>query len=1085
MRLDRSSRRAFTAALALLLAAAGGTLVALPAAAATPGAHASAVLAASPSYDGIRAAWPGDRDKDPAHAATTVDGTECWTMSQDPLNKYLYVDVDTAAKPSGSRYANVAVTYFDAAATSMRIEYDGSASRFQASPSATLEGTGTWRTHTFQLDAIRFLDGANGADFRIGVNAAGGVIPPVCFSELSVTFSDVPRLSLVDPSLLLTTDDATLDIATMADSVDFTLSAEDGTSLRTGVLVPDADGSAALDVSDLGPGYYGIAFGGDVQGERLERQASFGIITPTPEGALDPSAFFGISSHFGHYGAAEDALMESLADIGYGHIRGDVNWELIEKSQGVYSFDRYAFHAKSAKALELGMQPMGVVAYRNPFYDGGVTPSTPEGLAGYGAFAAATAAEYAPEIRDFNIYNEFNGRGFNNGACGITAACYVDLLKAAYGPMHAANPDVNVMGPITSGIDAAWFDEFFANGGIDAIDTFAFNVYGYALHGQNTPPEDTLLVSALPDVVDRVAAEAGDRDVPVWITENGWPTHAIGSTPAQQAEDLVRASVLVMAAGVDVYTWYSALDDGTDPNEREHNFGIFTRPDEAALGVSPKPAAVAAAVLIRQVTGKQLQPREDLGDAGAYSYPYTDADGAIRVLWAPDGAAVRVTGTGPLTLTDSRGAVTTFTPGADGTVLDLDADPVYLSGAVDAVIASEDAPELALPSTSIAGDPVTAVVTMDRSALHGPHRGLTASAPGTESAGFSVDAGVLTSTLTLPATRERGVRGVRVAVSDSRGGGEPTTLALLSARTDTVDQFSVAAQPRILPGDGRREHVVDVAVTNNGPAPAAPGAIRFAIASAQGERPADEPIGAGETVTYRVDAGDPVGYVPQRFRIEAGEGARGASVSGELTFSAIEREGSSAATSIDLSALGSWVSTTGPLSGPADLGGTLAVAYDDGGLVLDATVVDESHHGAREPADLWQTDSIQFAVSDRSPRADGAQSVEIGAALLDGGVAVQTFIAPVGQEKGPTPEAAADIVRDEAAGTTHYIVRLPWAALGFDGAPSEPFAMSFLVNDDDTGAAAGDSRAGFLQWGSGIGTTPKNPHLFRDAQLVG
>ncbi|MFE2774021.1 hypothetical protein [Microbacterium resistens] len=41
------------------------------------------------------------------------------------------------------------------------------------------------------------------------------------------------------------------------------------------------------------------------------------------------------------------------------------------------------------------------------------------------------------------------------------------------------------------------------------------------------------------------------------------------------------------------------------------------------------------------------------------------------------------------------------------------------------------------------------------------------------------------------------------------------------------------------------------------------------------------------------------------------------------------------------------------------------------------------------------------------------------------------------------------------------------------------------MNDDDTGAAAGDSRAGFLQWGSGIGTTPKNPHLFREAQLVG
>lgn len=1079
-------RRTVATMVVALLAIGGLTATSAVAAEATPPApHASAVLSATPTYSGITAAWPGDRDKDPSHAATDIGGTSCWSTSQDPLNRYLYVDVATSAKPAGSRYANVTLTYFDAASTTMRVEYDGSSSRFQASPAAVLDGTGTWRTHTFQLDGIRFLNGANGADFRVNVSPSNGVVPEVCFSKVEVTFSDVPRLSLVDPSLLLTTDDATLDLGTLADSVDYTVKSEGGAALRSGTVTPDAAGAAQIDVSDLGSGYYGISFSGEVLGETLHREASFGIITPTPAGALTEESFFGISSHFGHYGAAEDGLMQSLADIGYGHIRGDVNWELIEKTKGTYNFSGYAFHARSAQALSLGMQPMGVVAYRNPFYDDGLTPSTPDGLEAFGDFAAATAAQYAPAIDDFSIYNEFNGTGFNDGECGTTATCYVDMLKATYGPMHAANGDVNVMGPITSTIDAAWNDEFFAAGGIDYIDTFATNVYGYALHGANTPPEDTLLVSALPGLVDRVAQEAGNRDVPVWITENGWPTHAIGSTPTQQAEDLVRASVLVQAAGVDVYTWYSALDDGTDPNEREHNFGIFTRPDAAALGVSPKPAAVAAAVLIRQVTGKTPEPREDVGSPGIRSYPYTDGGQTTRVLWAPTGdQTVRVQATGPVTVVDSRGVSTTFTAPAAGAYLDLDGDPLYLSGPVSSVVAAEG-PQLTVADTSIAGAPTAATVAMSRSSLHGPHSGLTATTAGAESASFSVSKGVLRSALTLPASARLGARPVRVTIEDrARGSHAATVVGLLRARTAVVEQYAVSVQPRIVVEGSGRDHVVDVTVRNDGPQPGTPGSIRYLVAGKEGEVDATEAIPAGETATYRVDAGDPALFVPQPYRIEVGESGAAVVRAGTATFSPIERTGSEAVAAIDFGLTGTWVSGRGTRTGPADVGGDLTVTHDDDGLVLDARVTDESHHGDRDASTMWQTDSIQFAVYDRAPGTPGGQSVEIGAALLDSGVAVRTFIAPAGQAPGATPGATAEIVRDDAAGTTHYVVHLPWSALGFTAAPTEPFSMSFLVNDDDSGAAA-DARDGFLQWASGIGTTPKNPKLFRDAQLVG
>lgn len=81
--------------------------------------QADVILSSPPIYNGVNKAWPGDEDKDPTHAATTRNGTACWTTSQNPLNPYLYVDVGSSAKPAGATYAIVSVDYFDAAETTM------------------------------------------------------------------------------------------------------------------------------------------------------------------------------------------------------------------------------------------------------------------------------------------------------------------------------------------------------------------------------------------------------------------------------------------------------------------------------------------------------------------------------------------------------------------------------------------------------------------------------------------------------------------------------------------------------------------------------------------------------------------------------------------------------------------------------------------------------------------------------------------------------------------------------------------------------------------------------------------------------
>ncbi|MEK4296142.1 hypothetical protein [Paenibacillus sp. FSL R5-0914] len=1047
------------------------------------------ILSSPPIYSGVNKAWPGDADKDPTHAATTRNGRECWTTSQDPLNPFLYIDVGSSAKPDGATYAIVSVDYFDAAATTMAIEYDGQNNAYQATPWIPTSGSQTWKNQIFELNGIRFANGTNGADFRLRVHSINGVMPEICFARVQVTFATTPALSVMNPSLLFTTNSANLDFGTVGDLVSYEITDDQGVSLRTGSVPVGADGHASLSVQDLGPGFYNLTFSSLIDDQTVTRTTTFGIVTPTPAGALSPDSFFGIDTHFGHYKSLEDGLMNSLATIGYGHIRSDINWSLIEKQPGVYNWAGYGFEAKSQQSLELGMTPQGVLAYNNANYDNGKTPSSAAGLAAFGQFGKAAAEHYKGKVSDFNIYNEFNGTGFNNGACGTTAACYVQMLQAMYGPIHEGNPDANVIGPIPSTIDDNWNNAFFAAGGINYIDTFATNVYGYALKGANTPPEQTLLVSKLPALVQQVRQAAGNRHVPVWITENGWPTYAPGSTELQQADNLVRAQVLAKAAGVDVFSWYSAMDDGTDPNNREHHFGLFGQPVDGVVGVAPKPGAVANAVLIRAVTGKTLGARDSLGSATAYSYPYTGGGSTTRVMWSTGSEDIALHTTQPLIVTDEYGSAQTVNPTDGAVILTLNGSPIYVTGNVDNLGLAQSAITMKVADQSIKGEAVLVTVTADRSDRRTdlPNE-LTIIANGAQPIKLRTSPGKVTSaTISVPATMLLGQRTIAVDVTKAKPGKggnnkhEPSLVAGLRVTTNVVKPFEISVQPTITSDATSRSYFLDIDLKNNRTSAFTATQVTYQVGPASGEVPDVANVSANGTASMRFPLSDIPLFDSLRYSVTVDSENGSDTLSGSISYAPIEPTDHQSLPAIDLATQATWVSISGSRSGNSDLSGHLRINYNSDALVIDAMVTDDKHFGARTPSTLWQTDSIQFSTYDRVPGHAGGQRVEIGAALLDSGPSVYTFAAPAGQQSGPTPGAKANIVQDGS--NMHYVISVPWTSLGFSGPPMQTIGISFLVNDDDRGSS-GDSRDGFLQWGSGVGTTPKNPFLFRHAQLV-
>lgn len=1069
--------------------------------AAAGGPAVTAVFTATPQLDGVVKARPGDRATDPAAVSTTVDGVQCWQMKNDPYVRYLYVDVDQSRIPQGATRALVTVDYFDAGDKGFDIHYDAKSGPWTGSRNQQLTGTDTWKHTTFELNDINFANRENGYDFRLDVKANQGEMPPVCFSKVSVAFTDLPvaaldSLAIMSPSLIFKEGETSVDVATPADHVSWRLGDADDVQLRTGTTAVAA-GRGDIDLKDLPFGYYTLSVTADVP-DPVTRTTSLAVLDPPPAGWNAKDALFGTQMHRGWQPPAQTAaLIDAITLAGYGTTRNETTWGEVEAQKGVYDYSGEGARVVTELAGR-GVDVMWNAGLTNTLYDDNHTPASPEAIAAFAAYVGATAAHYGAQgvSHDIGILNEYNTPGFNNGTCGLTPACYLAVLAPAYQAAHAADPKANVIGPITAGVQLPWAQDFIAQGGLTHIDTYAANYYSASATGQPLPPEQSQGLVDLGELSKLIAQSQGNRDIPLRVTESGWATHDAGVSQADQADYAIRGPLLAQLAGVDQYLWYDLYDDGFSRGERENRFGLINRADDTACwlwvcptadytygavhGISPKPGFVTQAVAIRKTTGLALAGRESIGGDSLYSLKYTGsaADQTTRAMWSTGTDTVSVSSKNGFTLTDEFGRERRIAKGA--TILELTGSPVFVRGEVD-VQAADPLFVLDVPASSVLTHslPVT-LKTAPGAKLNGTE--LTVSADGvTKKVALKKDGSVA---LDLPGVTRLGQRQVTVSVDDKKG----NLLGQVRGASSVVDPYVVSARPHITGAAGDYAYSVDVTVQNNAPDLAVDiDHVDWKVGAASGTLTDAFTVAGGGTATVSVPIADPKTYATQNYTVTARSGDLSRSSSGPLSFSPIEPDGQAALAPIDLNALGKWVPIRGGTrTGPADLGGTLQYTASADALRLRAVITDDVHLADRsDPALSWQADSIQFNTYNQFPTVLGGERVEIAAALLKTGPVVYTFTPPAGQAPGLTPGADATIVRDDAAGTTTYEVSVPWSSLGYAAAPTGVWGLSFLVNDADGDVAGADSRSGYLEWGSGVGAAPKNPALFKSVQLVG
>jgi hypothetical protein len=1035
-------------------------------------------LGPAPVWDGMTGRL-GEGFNDAEMNSDTAGGRQCWRGARlDGSSLYLNFVADQV--PAAAKNASVEVSYFDEAFSPSNkgrftLEYHSTGSTYERSDVVSLEGTNTWKTHEFRLEDIQFDRSGDGADFRIAnwIASSNYTSPQnVCISAITVNFTNMWGLSVVNDSLIQTTGAAAVELQTTAEAVSWTLRGPAGEALRSGVSQA-VENDAVVDLSDQGPGYYTIDLVANVDGAEHRVSTALGILDPLPKEAISEDSPFGVHTHFPwEFGSNPDwsaaALLPIARQLGIAHIRDETYWSAVETTQGEYSIP--ASSAYVAAALELGMDTLLEASFNNSLYDSGLTPSTPEGQAAFAAYASYIVGQLQPPALE--VYNEFNG-SFNNGVCGRTPACYLPLLKATAERVAEDHPGTKIVGPVTVQASVGWITELIELGGLDYLDVVSTHPYVHP-----SAPEGLIAPTAALKAV--IAANTDDPENPeeLWFSELGWPTHSGGVSQAAQADYLVRAMALSTLGGVGRVYWYDLLNDyQSDPEEMEANFGLVEGPAGGVYGYSPKPSAVALGVMARAVVGRP-PVGEDAGlGVGVHSVVYS-GDVPLRVLWAAGGSAtVQFTASAGVTVTDVHGAVRDLKPGL--VQVTLDGSPVYLEGSITGLgpVAAPAASIEMVPVPGL-GDVVSVTATVDRTgsnadAVPGEVEFEVAGVSQTVSCAAGETAAV---SFDLPLTASLGDLALAGYVSGQDGVAvgrvtagatvvEPVVLRLLP-KVDGVDPLVARAELLVTNNRSDRTVTVETAswdVGGTAGALAAPFVVPAGATSAVGS----VDLSAASLWTAVAYSGS----------VTLAGGLEYA-VSGSLEVGPVEADGVGVLAPIDLDAVGVWKPLNVTSRPPAsDLGGVVSFAHAEDALVVEAVITDDVHHVGSDQSGMWSYDSLQVAVSPLAPgysASSGYTELAIGE-LADGTPLAYAHAGPVA---GRVDAASVTVTRDDAAGTTRYVARIPWSVFGLAGGPDHAFGLSLLVNEND-----GDGRDGYVEWGSGIGGA-KNPGLYHTVSLV-
>jgi len=184
----------------------------------------------------------------------------------------------------------------------------------------------------------------------------------------------------------------------------------------------------------------------------------------------------------------------------------------------------------------------------------------------------------SPRMSYWEVWNEENIATFWPDK--PDAAEYLNLLKATYATIKAADPTAKVVLGGLANADTGYLKSLYEMGGAPYFDVVSIHLYSYPAHGIDP------VVNAVTAIRDLMNAN-GDSAKPLWLTEIGWSDapNAWGAPTVSQA-DIASFVTAVYTAPLpaDLIFWYNFRNIFPNSSDVEHDFGLVN------ADFTPKPS---------------------------------------------------------------------------------------------------------------------------------------------------------------------------------------------------------------------------------------------------------------------------------------------------------------------------------------------------------------------------------------------------------------------------------------------------------------------------------------------------------------
>jgi hypothetical protein len=344
--------------------------------------------------------------------------------------------------------------------------------------------------------------------------------------------------------------------------------------------------------------------------------------------SADPAVLEGLGVNI-HFTQEQPGELDMIHAAGFALVRMDLTWQNIETSRGIYDFSSYDNLVDGIE--KRAMKIILIVNYTHRLYDNDQSVFTDDGRAAYASFAGAAAKHFKGKSVIFEIYNEPNIAPFWRPT--PDADNYAKMAVSACKAIRAADGNAIIIGPALAGATELDFLETCFKAGLLEYWS-AVSVHPYRQTAPETVTEDYRKIRAL---IHKYAPK--DKDIPIVSGEWGFSDVWASFDRDKQATYLARQFLTNLANDIPISIYYDWRDDGLDPKEPEHHFGLVehTPTGDPQQPFKPKPAYLAAKTLMEQLKGMKFNKKLEFDDPDIQLMMFGEK-GALRfVAWTVSG----------------------------------------------------------------------------------------------------------------------------------------------------------------------------------------------------------------------------------------------------------------------------------------------------------------------------------------------------------------------------------------------------------------------------------------------------------------